>query len=176
MNSGKAADLWNKRNVHDHPELREPCKGRMREFLPAINVIGSRTSRTNFAGGLPRDLMHVRVDVALNYRETGASTTRVFWWEKSKVTNKRNQKSGSVKIHFAEKRSEVVCLRLRVGAKMAYKISYTNNPNFPSDGESAAVFTATVEEARGKAKELKDCGFKNVIVFDTKTNKALEVY
>jgi hypothetical protein len=59
---------------------------------------------------------------------------------------------------------------------MAFKVSYSNKANFPQDRDPATILTATLEEAMEKANELKKCGFKNIVVYNAETNKAVEVY
>ena len=41
---------------------------------------------------------------------------------------------------------------------MTYKVTYTNNPQFPADRDAAAVRTATLKEAQEKAQRVERYG------------------
>ncbi len=58
---------------------------------------------------------------------------------------------------------------------MPFRISYTSNATFTSLKEMPAVKASSLVEATDKATELKGHGFKNVIIYDTVTAKAVEV-
>jgi G:T-mismatch repair DNA endonuclease (very short patch repair protein) len=53
---------------------------------------------------------------------------------------------------------------------MGYKLE------FAKKAATISVMVATVKEAEEQAKKLKQQGFRNIIIYDVETNKAVEVF
>ena len=54
-----------------------------------------------------------------------------------------------------------------------FEVSHTSLSN-RIDDQAISVETKTLEDARSKAKEFKDKGFLNIIIFDTETKKMVK--